>query len=360
MLSTKSSQINPSFLLVFYCIFIICSLVLNFVQIPWLIYFILNILQQRKFVSRLMRTGDHNDQANLITKNRNKLLLHKYLFTTVVLEWGTVVYILINYIVGISLSENKIYFNCMQYYYALHLYEKNVKILIEMILILCILETLNLTTLFVKDVYLRNSVHSVMRKKINRFVMRFLLVLGLGVSGVGLGIAYVLCEVFLITQLVLYYRYSRQLYRALRMQYEDTKYEFGRTSVEARTVWKHMRHYKYTTIWFFIIILTLVFGITVNEISLPYIFLDEECIQRIITNHNLTFTNSTIFRDIDIAISTVSSILYLICLLMLMPVYTAFSVYYLCDKFLFVRVYQHRYHVRYSQGYDNLVQSLVD
>ena len=204
---------------------------------------------------------------------------------SVTFEFLTIVLIVINSTIRCRAFKENIQFNSdnMALLLFTYLYIKYLSGLIEVIFAQCSLEVLNLTTLFVKDVYLRNSAHSGMRKKINRFVLRFLLVLGLGVSGVGLGIAYVICEVFLITQLVLYYRYYRQLYRALRMHYEDTKYEFGSTSVEARTVWKHMRHYKWCTIWYFIIAFCYVVCITISELSLPLQFLNEESINKRLT-----------------------------------------------------------------------------
>ena len=354
MLATNESD-TKAYFLVGYCMIIICLLVLNLVQISWVIYFSINIFQQKKLIAALIRSGVRHDQASLLTKYRNKLLLHKYLLTTMIIEYLTTVCILIYYIIKAYLFENKVYFDCAQYYYVLNIYQRNVTILIEMVFILCTLEVLNLTTLFVKDVYLRNSTHSGMRKKINRFIMRFLLLLALGVSGIGLGIAYILCEVFLINKLVLYYRYSRQLYRSLGMHYEDTKYEFGDTSIEARTALKHKKRYKWSTIWLFIIFLSVVLGMSVNEINVPFNIIGEECIQQKITNHNLTFTNSTIFREIEITISIVTAAFYSLCLIMLIPIYIVFTMYYLCDKFLFVRVYQHIYHVSYSKGYGSLV-----
>ena len=329
-----------------------CYSIMFIFQLPWIIYFILNIVQEKKVLSQLVRNGNQPEDLPLITKRRNKLLLYKYMLATTIFEASTVVFPLIDYII---VSFTDVELNCDHYYYIPYLYASYLADVIKILLYQCILEMLNLTTQFVKDVYLRNSARSVMRKKINRFVLRFLLVLGLGVSGVGLGIAYVICEVFLITQLVLYYRYSRQLYRALRMHYEDTKYEFGNRSVEARTIWRHMRHYKNTTIWFFIIAAILVWGVAVGELSLPYEFLESGCIQQLLTNHNLTFINSTVFQVTDDALSIVSLILYLTSFLALIPFYTVFSLYYLCNKFLFVKKYKYRYHVKYSQGYRRLI-----
>ena len=142
------------------------------------------------------------------------------------------------------------------------------------------------------------------------------------------------------------------------MHYEDTKYEFGSTSVEARTVWKHMRHYKWCTIWYFIIAFCYVVCITISELSLPLQFLNEESINKRLTNSNITFTNTRIYLYLNIA-TTVSITFNLIIWLSILPIYTVYSMYYPCDKFLFVSVYRHRYHVNDKWEIESLAQPLI-
>ena len=254
MSDTLYSIVADAFIYTSIVLFVIVILI----QIPWTIHFIARVVQERKAVSSLLRNRVQSDATGkLILKHKNQLILQKCFFTATLFELLMVLMVVVDYALGGN--KDLISFDCSQYYFVPFIFVKYFLELLDILLYQSILEVLNITTLFVKDVYLRNSAHSGMRKKINRFVLRFLLVLGLGVSGVGLGIAYVICEVFLITQLVLYYRYSRQLYRALRMHYEDTKYEFGSTSVEARAVLKQKKHYKYFTIWFFIITTIMAF-----------------------------------------------------------------------------------------------------
>ena len=344
---------------VFVCSTIAMNIFVIIFQIPWIVYLIINISQREKILTRLKRNGYQLDDVSLVSRHRNKLLLYKYLLMCVIFELLVFVLNVFNSALGYIAIKERIQLNSNHLIEFAHFYVKYLLVLIEIIFAQCNLEMSNLTTLFVKDVYLRNSAHSGMRKKINRFVLRFLLVLGLGVSGVGLGIAYVICEVFLITQLVLYYRYSRQLYRALRMHYEDTKYEFGSTSVEARTVWRHMRHYKWCTIWYYIIVFCYVVVITIFELSFPLQFLNEASIKQILINNNITFTNTTVYQYLNIAPASVSIVFSLILLLSFLPIYTVYSMYYLCDKFLFVRVYKHRYHVNDNWEIESLVQPLM-
>ena len=180
------------------------NIIIIIIQIPWIVYLIINISQREKILTRLKRNGYQDDDVSLVSRHRNKLLLYKYLLMSVTFEFLTIILIVINSTIRCRAFKENIQFNTdnMALLLFTYLYVKYLSGLIEVIFAQCSLEVLNLTTLFVKDVYLRNGAHSGMRKKINRFVLRFLLVLGLGVSGVGLGIAYVICEVFLITQLV--------------------------------------------------------------------------------------------------------------------------------------------------------------
>ena len=340
-------------------VFLVCFVIVILVQLPWILYFIIKIVQGKLILKRIRKNQDQSDVVKgLALKHKNNFSLHKYLLTATIFELSTMVMSAVNY--SLSATQHEFQFNCSYYYVLLFVYAKYTLELVNVLFFQSTLEVLNITTLFVKDVYLRNSAHSVMRKKINRFVLRFLLVLGLGVSGVGLGIAYVICEVFLITQLVLYYRYSRQLYRALRMHYEDTKYEFGSTSVEARTVLKQKKHYKYFTIWFYSILLTLVLSSIAFGISLPQRILGEDCILEFLTNNSTTLNNSTVYEDINFAVLIVSPLLYGVFIVLFIPVYTVYSMYYLCDKFLFVNRYSYRYHVRYSVGLEDLEHLLIE
>ena len=336
------------------CAIIIVNIVIIFIQILWIIYFGIKIQQNEKIHNRLVHNGYQHDDTSLFSSHRNKLLLYRYLLINVTSEMLTLVLVSINTTIRSRPMEQII--DRAPYSY---LYVKYVAGLIQIVFSLCILEMLNLTTLFVKDVYLRNSTHSGMRKKINRFIMRFLLLLALGVSGIGLGIACILCEVFLIIQLVLYYRYSRQLYRSLGMHYEDTKYEFGDTSIEARTALKHKKRYRWSAIWYFIVTVCIVVDITMLVATIPLQFMNEKFIEQRLTENNITFTHSDIYYDINIANVLVSSGLYFIITLMYLPIYVIFSMYYLCDRFLFVRIYRHRFHVNDKYEIESLVQPLI-
>ena len=240
-----------------------------------------------------------------------------------------------------------------------YLYAKYVIELLEMATLQCAIEMLNLTTLFVKDVYLRNNTHSGMRKKINGFIVRFLIVLGLGVSGIGLGIAYIVCEVFIIAQLVLYYRYSRQLYRSLGMYYQDVKYEFGETSIEARVAGKHKKCYKWSKIWLFVITICLVGCATMFVFTMPMQSLSERFIKQRLTENRITFQHSEIYNVINITIASVSTAFYQAISLLYLPIYTAFSLHYLCGKFLFRKKYRHRFHVNGRYDIESLAQPLI-
>ena len=260
------------------------------VQIPWTLYFITRVLQERKSVSSFRRKRVQSDATGrLILKHKNQLTLQKFFFTATLFELLMTLTIIFDYV--LDANRSLISFNCSQYYFVPYLFVKYFFEFIDMVFLQCTIEVLNLTTLFVKDVYLRNNTHSGMKKKINGFIVRFLIVLGLGVSGVGLGIAYIVCEVFIIAQLVLYYRYSRQLYRSLGIHYDDTKYEFGIKSIEARTARKQKKHYKYFTIWLFIIINIMTLGVLGFTIYLPIIILEEECIQTILQSITLQFNS---------------------------------------------------------------------
>ena len=313
---------------------IILNILIIPVQMTWVILLLVNVSQKAKIVSRLVRNGYQHENINVFSSHKNKLLLYKYLLMNVVFELLITVQNVPNKIFRSSPIRGIAHNIQVDWQFFAYLYAKYFSRLIEMVLLLCILEALNLTILFVKDVYLRNSTHSGMRKKINRFIMRFLLLLALGVSGIGLGIAYILCEVYLITQLVLYYRYSRQLYRSLGMHYEDTKYEFGDTSIEARTALKHKKHYKWWTIWLCIIAFCMVVLTTMLVITMPLQLLNEGFIEQRLIESNVAFIHSDIYYYIIIASELVFNGLGLIAVLTYLPIYVIFSMYYLCHKFL--------------------------
>ena len=346
----RLNQLASAFL---YSVIIFCIITIA-IHIPWIIYFQVKIYQKKKIVSRIVRNGIKQEDLNLAFNHRNQLLLYRYLLMDVTFELLSMTSAIVSTFIrsGLITKITQYKMDNIDWQLFMYLYAKYVTGVVEMAFVLCTLEMLNLTTLFVKDVYLRNNTHSGMRKKINGFIVRFLIVLGLGVSGVGLGIAYIVCEVFIIAQLVLYYRYSRQLYRSLGMYYQDVKYEFGETSIEARVAGKHKKHYKLSAVWIFITAFCLVGCATMFVITIPVKFLNEKFIEQ-------TIIHSEIYYFVDIATVSLSSAFYLTFWLLYLPIYTAFSLRYLCDKFLFVRVYRHRFHVNGKYEIESLVQPLI-
>ena len=339
---------------------ILCIIAIS-TNIPWIIYSLINIFQNEKIVSRLVRNGIQNENINLVNSKRNKLLLHKYLLMNISFELLTNITTIVKCIMVCKpikeITQFHLYNN--DSLSVIYLYVKYAAWIVDKLFILCTIEMVNLTVLFVKDVYLRNSTHRGMRRNINRFLMRILLILCLGGSGIGLGIANILFEVFIIAQLVLYYRYSRQLYRSLGMYYQDVKYEFGDTSIEARTAGKHKRHYKWSAIWYFIIAICFMAGVTIFDFNVTLHFLKEGFIEQRLVQQNITFTQTKIFQNMNIISLSVSSSLLLLFWLLYLPIYTTFSLYYLCVKFLFVRTYRHRFHVNGRYEIESLVQPLI-
>ncbi|KAI6654053.1 hypothetical protein LOD99_2900 [Oopsacas minuta] len=339
--------------------FTICFTTVVLVQLPWMLYFIIKLVQARKLLCSLVRIQDLSEEMkNLIVKQRNQLILYKYLLTATTFELLTVTMTGINFV--ISVNEDKFKFNCHQYYAIAYIYVKYVLDLLNIVFFQCTLEILNLTTVFAKDVYLHNNTTDcVMRKKVKWFIARTSIVLCLALSGIGIGIGYFLAEIILFTQLICYYRNSMILYKSLIILYEDTKYEFGSLSIEARLVLRYIRHFKWFTIWFFIIAVNILLCTTLFLISLPQNILGEKCILELITQQKYTRINSTIYAEVDFAIVLLESIFYAIFVILYLPVFLVYTLYYLCEKLLFVRAYKYRYHVRYTMVDHDIQQVLV-
>ena len=134
------------------------------IQLSWIVYLVVNnIRQESRIVSRLVRNGFQYEDKNLATGRKNKLLLHKYLLMNLIFEMSIVVLLVINSIIRcIPITEEISQFDMKQSirYPLICNYVNYISVFIEIVLIQCFLESLNLTTLFVKDVYLQNSTHN--------------------------------------------------------------------------------------------------------------------------------------------------------------------------------------------------------
>ena len=133
------------------------------IQLSWIVYLVNNIRQESRIVSRLVRNGFQYEDKNLATGRKNKLLLHKYLLMNLIFEMSIVVLLVINSIIRcIPITEKISQFDMKQSirYPLIYHYMNYISVFIEIVLIQCFLESLNLTTLFVKDVYLQNSTHN--------------------------------------------------------------------------------------------------------------------------------------------------------------------------------------------------------
>ena len=326
------------------------------VQIPWIAYFIVKAMQAKKNSTELRRNIDQSDTIKKLTrKHINNLQLYKHFLVMTIFEFLTYVTLIINY--AFTIGEPT--FNCSQYYYPLYLHLKYNLQFASVLFFQCTLAVLNLTTLFVKNVYLGRNAESEKQRKKTIFVIKLLPGLFLALSGVGILLGITSSLVFIIIEFIYYYKHSKQLYRVLTIIREDVKYEYGEGSFKEVSARKQRLHYKRFAIWFYVVASMLVIGIFLFLIILPQLILGEQCIVQVFSRHNLTFFNNTMYKDSEIGLQITSSVFYAAFALTFIPVYTIYSLYYLVDKFLYVRVFQPRYHVRYSVGVQDLEYMLV-
>ena len=234
------------------------------------------------------------------------------------------------------------------YYYVIYLYVKHLVFLVGFLAYESALEVLNLTTIFAKDTYIYSNTYTGMKKRKKRFIVKLVVIVCLAISGIGIVLGLALVEIFFITQVIQYYKLSTQLYRSLQMRYQDTKYEFGFSSSEAVNELSYIKHYKRVSISCFILGLNAIAFTVLYILSLPQNIIGEVCIYELFANQGYTWINSTAYTSIDNAILGLDGIFYAIFIFLYLPVFVLYTLYYLCDKLLFVRSYKHRYHVRYS------------
>ena len=338
--------------------FIICFITVVVVQAPWTFYFIGKIILNRRRYVGLVQNQDQGDTVKRLTvKYKNEISLHKYLLTSTTFELLTVLLTIVNFV--LSANGQTIQFDCSQYYAVLYAYVKYLLELLTILMFVSALEALNLTTRFAKGIYIYSNTNTGLEKKRKRFLVRFVVIACLAVSGVGIGIGFILVEIFLIAQLIQYYKLSTELYRSLQIHYQDTKYEFGINSIEATSVLKYKRHYKWFSLWCFFLALNAIVCVTIFLVSLPQSIIGEDCILELITKQKQPWLNSTVYKGVDFTILGIEGIFYTIFVVLYLPVFVLYTLYYLCDKLLFVRVYKHRYHIRYSMINEEMGQFFV-
>ena len=336
----------------------LCFTIVLSVHAPWTLYFIGKVILNKRRYIGLVRSQDQGDTVKRLTvKYKNELSLYKYLLTTTTFELLTALLTILSCI--LSANGRKIQFNCTEYYAVLYVYVKYLLELLAILMLVSALEALNLTTKFAKGIYICTNTNTALKKEKRRFLVRFVLIACLAVSGVGIGIGYVLVEIFLITQLVQYYKHSTELYRTLQIHYQDTKYEFGTTSMEATSVLKYKRHYKVFTTWCFFLALNGVICVTIFLFSLPQSIIGEDCILEFITIQKQPWMNSTAYKGVDLATLSLGTLFYAILVILYLPVFVLYTLYYLCDKLLFVKVYKYRYHIRYSVTHQDMGEYFV-
>ena len=259
------------------------------------------MINKRKYIAFVRNQDQGETVKRLKVKYKNETSLYKYLLITTTCELLSVSLTIINFI--LSANGQIIQFGCSEYYAVLYVYVKYVLELLTILMIESALEALNLTTIFAKGIYIYTNtepftqIQLQLKKKKKRFLVRFLVIVCLAVSGVGVGIGFILVEIFLIAQLKQYYTLSTELLRSLQIHYQDTKYEFGTSSVEATSVLRYKRHYKWFTTWCLLLALNAIVCVTVFLLSLPQKIIGEDCIVELITKQEQTWINSIFSND---------------------------------------------------------------
>ena len=335
--------------------FISCYALTISVQCPWILYFIAKITEMKKYVSKMEPQRYWTDSnREIFQQNQNRLYLYMYILSSTVFETLTLSSIIISLLLIFNIPTFT--FACKEYPFKVYLYIKYLILLISIILPQCTFELINITTKFVQNSFLRNKQSSGMRRKFCIFLTRISIVVVLGLTGIGLPFAFLLGELFIILSFVNYYRYSKELYRSLVIITQDTRYEYGHGSVEEKQAKRRMLHYKRFTIWFFIYSLVLVFISVDFVLWMPQSLMEEKCSKIFFNN---TIETSHIYQYFKYTIELAGATLHATGISIFVPFYTVYSMYYLCDKFLFIRKYPHRYRVRYSIGIERIDEMLI-
>ena len=320
-------------------VYISVNLILFFVQVPWLVYFISQFLEARSRSASLMRIGD----INLLQKHKNTKKLYKYFIVATTFEFLTILLIIFNYIFDVKLLRYTL--NCEEYYFTLYLY---VKYFIGFLSVLCLMggiEVLNFTTKFALKIFILNRNSE--KQKTKKLIIKIVLLVSLALSGVGMIVAFILVEILLVKESIQYYQNSRELYKKLRIIYEDVKYEFGETHINTRSARMNSLHYKRFTLWFSTVVFVVMIASVFFVFRIPLNLFAEQCVLETITRYkyNSTILDSIHYNDILEGASILGKVIHVLFMILFIPLYIFYSLYYLCNKLLFVNVYPHRYQV---------------
>ena len=302
-----------------------------------------------------MDRRDEWDSSNrqIYQRHKNKLRLYFYLFIVTISESLTTFSILFTLLIIFDLLNPKL--NCKELYFLFYFYVKYNLLSLSIILPQCTIDLINITSQYVNYIFLRNNSTVSLVHQINRFTFKLVLVVILALSGIGLPLTFIIGEAFLIIGMIQYYKNSKQVYRSLTMIADDLLCEYGRGSLEAIRARKQLLHYKRFTIWFFIFSLILVFLSVDFVLWLPQSVMEEECI----VSNLVPIVGSSIYQIYKYTLWAIGGVIHITAIIVFLPLYTVYSMYYLCDKFLFTYKYPHRYKIRYSINSDNLEDRLV-
>ena len=329
-------------------VLISCYIIIITIEIPWIIYFFAKMVEMNKSVSDMDRRRNEwdNTSKQIYQQHKNKLRLYFYLFIVTIAESLTTFSILLTLLIIFDLLNPTI--NCNEFYFLFYLYIKYNLLSLSVILPQCTIELINITSLYVNYIFLRNSSTVSLTQRINRFTFKQVLVVTLALSGIGLPLAFIISETLLIIGMIQYYKYSKQVYRSLTMIADDLLYEHSRSSLEATRARRQLVHYKRFTIWFYIFSLILVFVSIDFVLWLPQSVMEETCI----VSNVAQFVDSDVYQVYKYALLAIGGVLHVSAIIVFLPFYTVYSLYYLCDKFLFTYKYPHRYKIRYSANMD--------
>ena len=335
-------------------VFVSCYILIIAVEIPWIVYFFAKMIEMNKSVSDMDKRKDcESSNRQIYQQHKNKLRLYFYLFVVTISESLTTFSILLTLLIIYDLLNPAL--NCNEFYFLFYLYIKYNLLSLSVILPQCTIELINITSQYVNHIFLRNNSNVSLIQKINRFTFKQVLVVVLALSGIGLPLVFLICECLLIIGMVQYYKYSKQVYRSLTMIADDVLYEHGRGSLEAIQARKQLLHYKRFTIWFYIFSLILVFVSVDYVLWLPQSVMEEECIVPSVAQ----LVVSNVYQVYKYTLLAIGTVLHVSGIIVFLPLYTAYSLYYLCDKFLFTYRYPHRYKIRYSTNLGSLEDRLV-
>ena len=338
-------------------VYLSINLVVVFIQIPWLAYFLVKFLQARNRLAQLMRIDMSEGCQNLLQKYENTKILYKYFIAATTFELLTMSLTVFNII--LNPNPLKDYLHCKEYYFIMYLYGKYFIGFLSVLCLMSSIEVLNFTTKFATNVFILN-IKDGNENKIRIFIMKLVLLVMLALSGIGM-IAFILVEILLVKESIQYYQNSRELYKKLRMMYEDVKYEFGDTHINTRSARKNLLHYKRFTIWISVVVFLLVIASILFAFWTPFYLIGEPCVLETFTQYkyNSTSLDFIHYKDIKKGAAISSIIIRILIMISFIPFYTLYSLYYLCDKLLFVNVYPHIYHVGSSVGSDNINDLLI-